>query len=252
MSKAVVCLAENELAARTMLRPAAGQAPPMSDGSVSVILKLRESLRELHRVKENPSISCVLSSFCSPAPVEMGITHIHYMGEQVERALRTEAGGRSFQDFFKHICSQCEELLACAGKVWGDQAIKIAEHLEECVPEGWVLRKEELLSNDAAARMLLDNKEGYSKTGGLAQQAMTYSKLIRKLHKDGFGFLLDASLAKRLRDSALDGIECVCFTYATHFLRIEWTAYATGSERLASACDQMRTKFRSHKVELSA
>eukprot|EP00973_Karenia_brevis_P022369 3078610-Karenia_brevis.AAC.1 len=62
---------------------------------------------------------------------------------------------------------------------------------------------------------------------------------------------MDPSLMKVLSDVAKEGIDCVCFTYAVHFIRAEWVRLPKAADKVIRGCEDIRQKFKTHKVRLS-
>ena len=140
LCQAVTCLAGVEASARSLLKPTEGQAPLMNDG-VALIQKLRATMQQLHITRESENLKATIASFCDSVTGEAVGLHVNCLGEAMRAALESSAGGKPFSDVFMHICAQCEDMAALAGKVWSDQAEQIAASLDSCIPKGWALKK---------------------------------------------------------------------------------------------------------------
>eukprot|EP00973_Karenia_brevis_P037467 5168614-Karenia_brevis.AAC.1 len=178
----------------------------MDAEGVDSISKLRTMQSQLQQVKENAELQEVVTNFCN---AEVGVgAHVAFLDLEMRQLVHGTSKAASFEDFFKSAISDVERILMSAREAWAAEAKQIQCDLEASIPAQWSMSREQLFSDPIVAQKLLDNREGYARIGKLASRAFTVKDLIKRLHKDGYPPLLDASVPKALSELARDGVEC--------------------------------------------
>jgi len=147
--------------------------------------------------------------------------------------------------------SSSRSLMIAVCRQWEVQATSVADLLEKQIPPAFMASRSSLFSNDDLCMCLLQRTEEYQRIGPFCAEALEFARLIKLLHSDSLGATIPVALQKRLGTLCNDGIEYVCFVYALHYIRREFTTYAKGSEKLLKGCEAVRAKFVKHKVSLT-
>ena len=78
-----------------------------------------------------------------------------------------------------------------------------------------------LMTNNMICKLLLQNTKGFGSIGGLVKTLQQASHEIKFIHRDNFGSVVSKAVLDDAREACDDGIKCVVYTFAVHYIRKE-------------------------------
>jgi hypothetical protein len=117
----------------------------------------------------------------------------------------------------------------------------ISGAIETSCPE-YATERETLCDNEQLVTALVDNKN-YSAIGPLASQLTEQIALIKSVHNDRLGFLMETGLLKRCEAAVARGVETVAFTFFLFNTHRQWPKTLTNLPVARNAVKELRAEL---------
>ena len=118
----------------------------------------------------------------------------------------------------------CAEILLKFGTSWESALNRHVEEVANMCPQ-WAHVKDSLLSERAVCQALLENPN-YGVIGGRAKDIDNQIRLIKQVHGDGHGHLVEVAVLKKAQTTKDFAIETVAITFFVNTVLVEWREIA--------------------------
>jgi len=139
--------------------------------------------------------------------------------------------------------------------LWTRQANELIGHLSNVLPASWNEGQAVLLGHDVLCRQLIANTIGYQRAGGLCTEAVRVLDVCKPL--DSFGRrgefmpkIFSTDTINALKSTCSEVVTMVCHTYFVFHVRREIPTF-TSIEKVGISCQDIRTRYKNHKVKLT-